>query len=219
MYCNRCGKPIPNGSIFCNSCGAPQGQRYQPNQPQRVQYNQTQQKYANPKKKNEVSPIVAIGIIFFSCCFGLIAILGGNHNNHSRDETNITESVAEPALTTQETTQNPPEAEPTVIIAGYQKSLNENNTPILTIYFDFTNTTNQELSFADCFADSVTQSDHSLYCEKYIDDEAFSKKLQPNETIKIGIVYVVNDENDTSPFEVKLTDLYGQKTYLTETLN
>ena len=40
MYCNRCGKPIPDGSTFCNSCGAPQGQRpiqqrpiYQPPKP------------------------------------------------------------------------------------------------------------------------------------------------------------------------------------------
>lgn len=40
MYCNKCGKPIPDGSTFCNSCGAPQGQRpvqqrpvYQPPKP------------------------------------------------------------------------------------------------------------------------------------------------------------------------------------------
>lgn len=24
MYCNKCGKPIPNGSTFCNVCGSPQ---------------------------------------------------------------------------------------------------------------------------------------------------------------------------------------------------
>ena len=26
MYCNKCGKPIPDGSAFCNSCGAKQAQ-------------------------------------------------------------------------------------------------------------------------------------------------------------------------------------------------
>ena len=30
MYCNRCGKPIPDGSTFCNACGAPQGQPQRP---------------------------------------------------------------------------------------------------------------------------------------------------------------------------------------------
>ena len=25
MYCNKCGKPIPEGSTFCNVCGSPQG--------------------------------------------------------------------------------------------------------------------------------------------------------------------------------------------------
>lgn len=30
MYCNKCGKPIPDGSTFCNSCGAPQGQPQRP---------------------------------------------------------------------------------------------------------------------------------------------------------------------------------------------
>ena len=32
MYCQKCGKPIPDNSTFCNVCGAPQGQM-QPTQP------------------------------------------------------------------------------------------------------------------------------------------------------------------------------------------
>lgn len=31
MYCNKCGQPIPDGSVFCNACGSKQAQPVQNN--------------------------------------------------------------------------------------------------------------------------------------------------------------------------------------------
>ena len=32
MYCNKCGNPLPDNSLFCNSCGASQTAQQAPNQ-------------------------------------------------------------------------------------------------------------------------------------------------------------------------------------------
>ena len=97
MYCNRCGKPIPDGSVFCNSCGAKQIQptsthaasnqqtayRQQPmqqTQPQAFAMQQpTQQEYKMPK-----SYYIDSWILFSLCMiYGLLRLVSGLSTNSS----------------------------------------------------------------------------------------------------------------------------------------
>ncbi len=213
MYCYKCGKEIPDNSSTCKYCGEKQ---------HNSQQESTLEANSHVKQNKLLSPIVIFGIIFFGFCF--VLIIGSSVNNYKqkKNERNIItntnyNSTTEQPTTTQPATQQPTESDPTVIISGYYKSFDENNSPILTIYYEFTNTTGKEVSFADLFADSVRQSGKMCW-STYLDEEAVSKKLSNNESIKVCFIYAVNDEYDTSPFEVKLTDLFGKKTYLSEEL-
>ena len=92
MYCPRCKAQVPDNSSFCNSCGlslkANNQQRHiNPTPPQ--QYRQVQPL----QNKHGLSPILIIGIIFFSCCFALIAFLGGKEDNKKTNSTTIAEST------------------------------------------------------------------------------------------------------------------------------
>ena len=82
MYCGNCGKNIPDGSKFCEGCGAPVAQTA-PQQPQyqpQPQY-QAQPQYQKPvtKKKSPVLPIViaAVAVVVLAAVIAVIALVGG----------------------------------------------------------------------------------------------------------------------------------------------
>ena len=73
MYCNRCGKPIPDGSTFCNACGAPQ---------QAQQAPPPQQKPAAMPKSYYVDSWILFGLCL---AYGLLRCLIGFTNGSERD--------------------------------------------------------------------------------------------------------------------------------------
>jgi hypothetical protein len=83
MYCNKCGKPIPDGSVFCNACGAPQQARQVP-PPQYRQAPPPQQQQAS--QKMPTSYYVDSWVLFGLCiACGLIRCLIGFTNGSERD--------------------------------------------------------------------------------------------------------------------------------------
>lgn len=78
MYCNKCGKPIPDGSTFCNACGEPQ----QAPSPQYRQAQPPQQQAA----KMPTSYYVDSWILFGLClAYGIVRGLIGFFNASERD--------------------------------------------------------------------------------------------------------------------------------------
>lgn len=129
----------------------------------------------------------------------------------------ITLPETEPITTESKTEATTSAPVQTVVVAGYSKQMDD-NVPVLTVYYDFTNTFEEETSFVSSFADDVTQSGKPLFTIKYVDEAEISRRIQPGESVHVGIVYEVNDPSDTTPFTVTLTDLFGKTTYLEETL-
>lgn len=80
MYCRNCGKNIPDGSKFCEGCGAPVAQAA-PQQPQYQPQYQAQPQYQKPvtKKKFPVLPIViaAVAVVVLAAVIAVIALVGG----------------------------------------------------------------------------------------------------------------------------------------------
>lgn len=88
MYCNKCGKPIPDGSVFCNACGAPQAQ--QPQRPQQQFQQQQQYRQAPPPQQKPAampkSYYVDSWLLFGLClAYGIVRGLIGFFNASERD--------------------------------------------------------------------------------------------------------------------------------------
>lgn len=172
--------------------------------------------------------IVAVVLCLSCCCCSSVIMFGKTENEESSKpstssafsteiETSVitTSEIETTVETTTETEEIVSEEKKQVIVSGYGKSMSEDNTPIVTIYYEFTNLTSEEATFVGSFADSVTQSGHSLYSLAYVDEEAVSQIVPPNGSIVVGIVYEVVDD---SPIYVEITDLFGKEVYLEETL-
>ena len=84
MYCGNCGKNIPDGSKFCEGCGAPVAQaapqqpQYQPQLQYQPQY-QPQPQYQKPvtKKKSPVLPIVIAAVAVVVLVVTAVVLLVG----------------------------------------------------------------------------------------------------------------------------------------------
>lgn len=82
MFCDKCGREIPNDSAFCGFCGAPAPSANMPEQPQAAQqyggyqYEQYEQYDQYPPKSSArrawIIPVVVAGI----CCITLAAVAG-----------------------------------------------------------------------------------------------------------------------------------------------
>lgn len=120
-----------------------------------------------------------------------------------------------PAETTTEATEPTEIGKKEVVVAGYKKSLNDSGAPIITIYYEFTNNTSEESSWARSFSDNVSQSGTELMSSGYTDDSAVSQIVAPGETVTVGVIYEVVADVAT---EVEVTDLFGQEVFLKDTL-
>ncbi len=73
MFCDKCGREIPNNSAFCGFCGAPSEDM--PEQPQYGGYQYEQYEQYPPKssaRRTWIIPVVVAGI----CCITLAAVAG-----------------------------------------------------------------------------------------------------------------------------------------------
>ncbi len=73
MFCDKCGREIPNDSAFCGFCGAPSEDM--PEQPQYGGYQYEQYEQYPPKssaRRTWIIPVVVAGI----CCITLAAVAG-----------------------------------------------------------------------------------------------------------------------------------------------
>lgn len=79
MKCNRCGAEIPDGSRFCENCGAPQ------NSPaQNTQTAQTTSTAAKPKKTNWFVTILIVALVYFGARYAG-QMFGSSMAGHSTD--------------------------------------------------------------------------------------------------------------------------------------
>lgn len=75
MFCDKCGREIPNNSAFCGFCGAPAPSADMPEQPQYGGYQYEQYEQYPPKssaRRAWIIPVVVAGI----CCITLAAVAG-----------------------------------------------------------------------------------------------------------------------------------------------
>lgn len=75
MFCDKCGREIPNNSAFCGFCGAPAPSEDMPEQPQYGGYQYEQYEQYPPKssaRRAWIIPVVVAGI----CCITLAAVAG-----------------------------------------------------------------------------------------------------------------------------------------------
>ncbi len=75
MFCDKCGREIPNNSAFCGFCGAPAPSEDMPEQPQYSGYQYEQYDQYPPKnsaRRAWIIPVVVAGI----CCITLAAVAG-----------------------------------------------------------------------------------------------------------------------------------------------
>lgn len=75
MFCDKCGREIPNNSAFCGFCGAPAPSADMPEQPQYGGYQYEQYDQYPPKssaRRAWIIPVVVAGI----CCITLAAVAG-----------------------------------------------------------------------------------------------------------------------------------------------
>lgn len=128
-----------------------------------------------------------------------------------------TAETTAPETTEAETTEAEtlPVGKKKVVVAGYKKSMNDSGAPIITIYYEFTNNTSEESSWARSFSDNVSQGGKELMSSGYTDEAAVSQTVAPGETVTVGIIYEAVEDVAT---EVEITDLFGQEVFLKDTL-
>lgn len=72
MFCDKCGREIPNNSAFCGFCGAPAPSEDMPEQPQYGGYQYEQYPPKSSARRAWIIPVVVAGI----CCITLAAVAG-----------------------------------------------------------------------------------------------------------------------------------------------
>ena len=226
MYCNRCGKPLPNGSTFCNYCGAAQPRMQAQQQPPRMQYKQP------PQKKKGASPILIFGAIFFGCIFILMIILAstGGHGDNTDNTEDIVITTA--ATTADKATEVPkeegetsPPTEPetlkrktSVSITGHHLTQNSLGDNVLVVDYDFYNGEDEPKSFSWSVIDQCYQNGVECSTFVFVDEVDTHKQnadVQPGVTLSLSIAYKLDDLSDVNIVVKKLLsdDEYINQTF------
>lgn len=260
MYCNKCGQPIPDGSVFCNACGSKQAQPVQNNpqpkpqttycvrcgevisggssscnycgatqpkpqpQPQYRQAPPPQQRYPQQQKKKGVSPIIAFGIIFFSCCFGLVACFGNSNSNKTPVTSN---TVTDKPNNVQEQTQAQTSTEPqtlarktNITMTGHHLTTNASGQTVLVVEYDYYNGENKPQAFMvaakdQCFQNGIECSDWVLTVDE-VDAHKQTADVQPGITNHVVVGYLLEDMSDVN---IVVKEYFGKKVYVDETFS
>lgn len=104
MFCDKCGREIPNNSAFCGFCGAPS--ENMPEQPQYGGYQYEQYEQYPPKssaRRAWIIPVVVAGI----CCITLAAVAGivifsNNGDDNKSDDGTVQAAEVQTAQQAQE---------------------------------------------------------------------------------------------------------------------
>ena len=104
MFCDKCGREIPNNSAFCGFCGAPSEDM--PEQPQYGGYQYEQYEQYPPKssaRRTWIIPVVVAGI----CCITLAAVAGivifsNNGDDNKSDDGTVQAAEVQTAQQAQE---------------------------------------------------------------------------------------------------------------------
>lgn len=106
MFCDKCGREIPNNSAFCGFCGAPAPSEDMPEQPQYSGYQYEQYDQYPPKnsaRRAWIIPVVVAGI----CCITLAAVAGivifsNNGDDNKSDDGTVQATEVQTAQQAQE---------------------------------------------------------------------------------------------------------------------
>lgn len=106
MFCDKCGREIPNNSAFCGFCGAPAPSEDMPEQPQYSGYQYEQYDQYPPKssaRRAWIIPVVVAGI----CCITLAAVAGivifsNNGDDNKSDDGTVQAAEVQTAQQAQE---------------------------------------------------------------------------------------------------------------------
>ncbi len=224
IYCYKCGNLIPQDSVFCAACGAPQNQQIQYKQPQE---KSQQIQYKQEKKKKELSPIVSFGIIFFAAIFFLPLIFGNlakNKRSPSTSNSPQSEEIQYPTTpeiekrATEATTEAKPKTN--VTMTGHyltQNSLGEN---ILVVEYDYYNGEDKPQSFTwtasdKCYQNGIACSDWVLTLDE-VDTHKQTAEVQPGITNHFAIGYKLDDLSDVN---IVVKELIGDKEFVNETFS
>lgn len=228
MYCFKCGNPIPNGSRTCNHCGATQ-----PPQPQYQQVPPPQYRQQQSPQKKSVSPIIAIGVIFFSFIGFLLLFLGGKNDSSpelTQEPVEITTDAPEKTTkaTASEATQGE-DAENTepetlkritsVTMTGHHLTQNSIGDNVLVVDYDFYNGEDEPISFSwtctdQCFQNGVECSTFVLVDE--VDTHKQTADVQPGITLSFSVAYKLEDMSDVN---IVVKELIGDKEYINQTFS
>lgn len=104
MFCDKCGREIPNNSAFCGFCGAPSEDM--PEQPQYGGYQYEQYEQYPPKssaRRTWIIPVMVAGI----CCITLAAVAGivifsNNGDDNKSDDGTVQAAEVQTAQQAQE---------------------------------------------------------------------------------------------------------------------
>ncbi len=204
MYCQNCGADLPDGSKFCNECGARLEAIYSP------EISPTSKKRVKSKSKKKKWWIWLI--------LGLIIVMAisnsGNNDGGGSKSSNVNSSAPKPTSTPKPTATLTPTAPPvpsyllgdsvsydglvftakSIVFSNYAGNLNglnksDSDYVYCVIYFDVANTTNEKKTLVSPFLLSY-MSDYSFtllydgdvqYTESFVDK--YSDFLFSNEEI------------------------------------
>lgn len=228
MYCFRCGKQIPDGSRTCNNCGATQP----PQQP--MQYRQAPPPQYRPQQappKKSVSPIIAIGVIFFSLLAFLLLFLEGNSSKKTPEPTPdpveiTTEKTTEAASSEATQGESVEGTEPetlkkitSVTMTGHHLAQNSIGDNILVVDYDFYNGEDEPTSFSwactdQCFQNGVECSTFVFLDE--VDTHKQTADVQPGVTLSLSVCYKLDDMSDVN---IVVKELIGDREYVNQTFS
>ncbi len=94
MYCQNCGKQLPEGARFCNVCGAPQMEARSASAPEPVRQASypPPQPVPQPKKKSKAGPIIAVAVVLAALLLGHFVIAPAMRQDRAPAESAETET-------------------------------------------------------------------------------------------------------------------------------